>query len=48
MIDEVRINWDYVVIRYIYVDYIKGILKILGIFELICILISRLKIWFFS
>lgn len=32
MIDEVRINWDYVVIRYIYVDYIKGILKILGIF----------------
>lgn len=30
MIDEARTSWDYAVTRYIYVDHIKGILKILG------------------
>lgn len=43
MIDEARTNWDYAVTRYIYVDHIKGILKILGTSELTCTLTSRSK-----
>lgn len=41
MIDEARTNWHYAVTWYIYVDHIKGILKILGTSVLICTLTSR-------